>query len=91
MIRHRPFTEQHPMMAVLGVLFAVAFVVTYGPFFVAAGAAVALFYAGRAMHRAALHRRAVHAAIAARADYEHRVDARQRYDGVVRAVSAPAR
>jgi hypothetical protein len=39
--------------------------------FLAGAVCVALFYAGRRLHRAALRPTAVHAAIAARADYEH--------------------
>jgi hypothetical protein len=70
-MRHRSFAEQHPVLLALGVLFAVAFVFTYWPVFVAAGVAFGLFLAARAAVRRHHLRQWEHAAIAARADYEH--------------------
>ena len=70
-MRHRSSAEQHPIMLCLGVLFGVAFVITYWPFFVAAGVAFGVFLAARAAIRRHRRRQLAHAAIAARANYEH--------------------
>jgi len=63
--------EQHPILLGLGILFAVAFVITYWPVFVAAGIAYGAYLGARAAVRRHRRRQWVHAAIAARADYEH--------------------
>jgi hypothetical protein len=70
-MRHRSFAEEHPILLGLGVLFAVAFVITYWPMFVAAGIAYCVFLGARAAVRCHRRRQWAHAAIAARADYEH--------------------
>jgi hypothetical protein len=70
-MRHRSFAEQHPALLGLGILFGVAFVITYWPIFVAAAIAYGVFVAARGAVRRHRRRQQVHAAIAARADYEH--------------------
>jgi hypothetical protein len=67
----RSFAEQHPILLAFGVLFAVAFVITYWPFLVAAGLIGAVVLAARAAQRRDLEAARRRAAIAARADYEH--------------------
>jgi hypothetical protein len=67
----RSSAEQHPILLGLGILFAVAFVITYWPVFVAAGIAYGAYLGARAAHRCHRRRQCEYAAIAARADYEH--------------------
>jgi hypothetical protein len=67
----RSSAEQHPIMLGLGILFAVAFVITYWPIFVAAAIAYGAYLTARAAVRRHRRQMRVHAAIAARADYEH--------------------
>jgi hypothetical protein len=71
MIRRRSFAEQHPILLCLGILFGVAFLITYWPVFVALCVAGALVVAGRAAHRRSLERARRRAEIARRAEYEH--------------------
>jgi hypothetical protein len=47
-MRHRSLAEQHPILLGLGILFGIAFVITYWPVFVAAGVAYGGFVAARA-------------------------------------------
>jgi di/tricarboxylate transporter len=70
-IHRRSFAEQHPILLGLGILFAVAFVITYWPIFVAAGIAYGVYLTARAAVGSHRRRQCVHATIAARADYEH--------------------
>ena len=70
-MRQRGLAEQHSIMLGLGILFAVAFVITYWPVFVAAGIAYGVYLTARAAARSHRRQMRVHAAIAARADYEH--------------------
>jgi hypothetical protein len=70
-MRHRSFAEQHPLLLGLGILFAVAFVITCWPVFVAAAIAYGVYLTARAAARCHRRRQWVHSAIAARADYEH--------------------
>jgi hypothetical protein len=70
-MHRRSLAEQHPVMLCLGILFGVAFVITCWPVFVAAGAAYVVFLTARAVVRRHRRRQRVHAATAARADFEH--------------------
>jgi hypothetical protein len=67
----RSSAEQHPILFGLGILFGIAFVITYWPIFVAAGIAYGVYLGARAAVRCHRRRQCVHAVIAARADYEH--------------------
>jgi hypothetical protein len=60
-----------PILLALGVLFVVAFVITYWPAFLTAGVAYGVFLAARAAVRRHRRRQWAHAAIDARADYKH--------------------
>jgi hypothetical protein len=55
----------------LGILFGLGVVVAYWPIFVAAGIAFGAFLAARAAGRRHRRRQCAHAALAARADFEH--------------------
>jgi hypothetical protein len=68
----RGFAEQHPLLTAFLVTMAVGAIFKYWPFFVAVAVVAVLWLLGRRLYRAALRRRTLHAAIAARADYEHR-------------------
>ena len=70
-MRHRSFAEQHPILLAFGVVFGLGVVAAYWPVFVTAGIAFGVFLAARAAVRRHRRRQCAHAAIAARADYEH--------------------
>jgi hypothetical protein len=65
--------EQNPVMVGLCVLLLAGAMIAYWQFFLALGVGVASWNASRELRRAALRRRVEHAAIAARADHEHRL------------------
>ena len=62
--------QDSPIALFLGILLCIAFVITYWPVFAAAGIAYGVFLTARAAVRCHRRRLRVHAAIAARADYE---------------------
>jgi O-antigen ligase len=70
-IHRRSFAEQHPILLGLGILFGVAFVITYWPVFLATAIAYGAYLTARAAVRSHRRQMRVHAAIAVRADYEH--------------------
>jgi hypothetical protein len=70
-IHRRSFAEQHPILLGLGILFGLGVVVAYWPVFVAVGVAFGVALGARATVRRHRRRQHVHAAIAARADFQH--------------------
>jgi hypothetical protein len=66
-----PLSSATTFLLGLGILFGLGVVIAYWPIFVAAGIAFGAFIAARAAVRRHRRRQCAHAAIAARADFEH--------------------
>jgi hypothetical protein len=66
-----PLSSATTFLLGLGILFGLGVVIAYWPIFVAAGIACGAFLAARAAVRRHRRRQCAHAAIAARADWEH--------------------